>query len=300
MQLHGPVSQLDDTVTERVLNLARLVNLGVGHTSITEPQWQQVRRGGDERFAAAWGVDAEGALVTYSQLVRTDGHPNWAAEVLIHPSLAGRTADLGAPLLGALLRWAASHGAGHVHYWATAATPAHAELAARCGLLPHRTLHQMQRPLPADAPKPIELRPFRRGEDEDAVLEVNSAAFATHPDQGGMTREVLEDRLDQPWFDPEGFLLHERDGRLAGFCWTKLFTGTKPVLGEIHIICVHPDFVGHGLGKSLVLAGLAYLHERGADMGMLFVEGDNDAALDLYRGLGFTVTRTDQAFGVTV
>ena len=132
------------------------------------------------------------------------------------------------------------------------------------------------------------------------MLEVNGAAFVTHPDQGGMTREVLEDRLDQPWFDPEGFLLHERDGRLAGFCWTKLFTGTAPILGEIHIICVHPDFVGHGLGKALVLAGLAHLHRRGAEVGMLFVEGDNDAALELYRGLGFTVTRTDQAFGVTV
>jgi mycothiol synthase len=299
MDLHGPVSNLDDTLARRVLALANQADLGVGHTSITEPRWRTDRRRTDHGFVASWAEDG-GELVAFGQAVRTGGHPSWAAEVLIHPDRAAAAADLGASIVGRILRFVERHGGGHVHYWAAGATAAHEELAARCGLSPHRSLHLMHRPLPADAPAPLALRPFVRGQDEEAVLAVNAAAFASHPDQGGMSRDALEDRLDQSWFDADGFLLHERDGRVAGFCWTKVFAGTDPLLGEIHIICVHPDFVGHGLGKALVLAGLGHLFSVGAKVGMLFVEAENQAALDLYRGLGFEVVRTDKAFATTI
>ena len=110
----------------------------------------------------------------------------------------------------------------------------------------------------------------------------------------------VEERMAEPWFDPEGLRIVELDGRVAGFCWTKLFTWETPVLGEIHVICVHPDFAGRHLGRGLVLAGLQHLHATGATVGMLFVEADNDAALELYRKLDFVVVRTDRAFATTV
>jgi mycothiol synthase len=47
----------------------------------------------------------------------------------------------------------------------------------------------------------------------------------------------------------------------------------------------------------LTLAGLGWLHEaRGIDVGMLYVDGANAAAMHLYERLGFTVHHLDRAY----
>jgi mycothiol synthase len=159
----------------------------------------------------------------------------------------------------------------------------------------------MRVPLPLDdavvtSAAHVATRPFERGRDEDAWIEVNNAAFAGHPEQGGWDVATLRQREAQPWFDPSGFLLHERDGRLAAFCWTKVHADAAPILGEIYVIAVHPDFHGLGLGKALSVAGLGHLAGVGITTGMLYVDRDNVAAVELYRRLGFTPHRTDRAF----
>ena len=65
-------------------------------------------------------------------------------------------------------------------------------------------------------PDELNVRTFEPGRDEQAWVEVNSAAFASHPEQGRMTVSDLEQREEQPWFDPAGFFLAERDGVLLG------------------------------------------------------------------------------------
>lgn len=170
-----------------------------------------------------------------------------------------------------------------------------ASIADALGLAPNRRLFRMGRSLPIATTTDVALRPFRIGVDEHAWLVVNNAAFATHGEQGGWDLATLQQREREPWFDADGFLLHDRAGRLAAFCWTKLHLG--PVLrGEIYVIAVHPDFHGHGLGKALTVAGLQHLHSVGAEAAMLYVDAANDAAVGLYRSLGFEIEHTDQSY----
>ena len=170
------------------------------------------------------------------------------------------------------------------------ATSAHDELAETAGLVLVREVLQVRCPLPAADPAAIDLRSFRPGVDDEAFLAVNNRAFAWHPEQSGWTAAELRAAEAEPWFDAEGFLLHERDGRLAGFCWTKAHPATDddPALGEIYVIAVDPDFHGFGLGRALTLAGLRHLSEQGLRHGMLHVESTNTTARALYADIGFT------------
>jgi mycothiol synthase len=218
------------------------------------------------------------------------------ASSAVHRLLAGDALDLalfGAPLLSEVVAEARSLGAATIELDVDAAGDVHAQMAAANHLRLRRELVRMARPLPVDVDPPdIALRPFRPGEDEEAWLEVNNRAFAWHPEQGGWTIDDVRQREAEPWFDPDGFLLHERGGRLAGFCWTKVHRDVRPPVGEIYVIAVDPHFAGKGLGRPLVLAGLDWLARHGLRHAILYVEGDNRPALALYENLGFEATET--------
>ena len=164
---------------------------------------------------------------------------------------------------------------------------------------PYRDLWRMQRPLPTDRSS-VTSRAFVPGTDDDDFLRVNNRAFHWHPEQGGMTHRDLADRMAEEWFDPEGFRLYEQDGKLAGFCWTKVHPDEIPPGGEIYAIAVDPDFHGQGLGKPMTLAGLDYLADQGLTVGFLFVESDNEPAVATYRSLGFDHHSTNRAYRLTV
>ena len=265
-----------------------------GRAALSDHLRLDLTHGGGPGFAAIT-VEEGDRLAGYAQLAAVNGTRN--VELTVHPDLRADP-TIGHRLLQTAIDVVAHDGGGPVQWWAFEATEADVDLAASAGLAMTRELLQMRVPLPLDRPVDVATRPFVPGTDDDAFLAVNNRAFASHPEQGGWTHDTLRQRQDEDWFDPAGFLLHERDGRLAAFCWTKLHPADagSPALGEIYVIAVDPDFQGLGLGNQLTLAGLSSIAARGLTTGMLYVDGGNTAAVTMYEHLGFTVHRTDRAF----
>ena len=287
--------QMTPTDIAEVSGLLSAAERADGHRPLADHAWLDLVEGGRPGFAGlvAW-EPGHPHPVAYAQVSR--GNNSWALELVVDPHHRYEMATIGPELLDAAVGVISEEGGGHVHWWVFEPTTAHEALARSAGLAPGRMLHQMRRPLPAEQTTDLVTRPFEVGADEGSWLEVNNRAFHRHPEQGGWDLDTLAAREKEPWFDPAGFLLHDRDGRLAGFCWTKIHDEHDPVLGEIYVIAVDPDFHGLGLGRALTLAGLQHLTARGVPVGMLYVDADNAPAMKLYDSLGFTVHRTDQAF----
>jgi mycothiol synthase len=190
-----------------------------------------------------------------------------------------------------------------LHLWAMHAGPVDDERARAHGFVAERDLLQMRVPLPLPpdvvaATRPLTTRPFVPGRDEEAWVEVNNQAFADHPEQGGWTVDQLRERMAAGWVSLEGFLVaDDPDGKgLIGSCWTKIHRDHVPVLGEIYVISVDPRHHGQGWGRSLTVAGLQSLAERGVTIGMLYTDASNEAAVALYGSLGFHLHHVDRSY----
>ena len=248
---------------------------------------------------AAWDPDGARPLA-YAQAAR--GPRRWELELAYDhdPGVATASLDAAAAALGATIDEVGRAGGGPINLWITRAEPAHDRLADAVGLRPARDLWQVRRPLPADEPWSLATRPFVVGQDEGSWLAVNNRAFDWHPEQGGWSLDDVRAREAEPWFDAAGFLVHEVDGQMAGFCWTKVHADHDPPLGEIYVIAVDPARHQRGLGRALVLAGLDHLSRAGLTVAMLYVDADNTPATRLYDRLGFRLHHVDRAYTTDV
>lgn len=133
--------------------------------------------------------------------------------------------------------------------------------------------------------------------DTDDILAVINLAFEGHPENGNWTTADLADRMNQPWFDPDGLLIERTEqGVVAGFCWTKVHGDG---VGEIYLLAVHPGLAGQGTGKDLVKRGLSYLSDEAkCPEVIVYSAGDNAIARGLYESLGFRVDRADSRVAI--
>jgi mycothiol synthase len=295
--------EMDTSDIAAVQELLDLAAQADGHNPLGEHQWLDLVQGGREGFAGLIAIEpGHGHPVGYAQVSR--GPTSWALEYVIDPHHRVPGNTIGTDLVAAALGTVAAEGGGHVHVWVNKPRPEHDQIAAANGLTRGRDLYQMRRALPVGERYELTTRPFRPGLDDEAWLAVNNRAFDWHPEQGGWDEATLKARQAEPWFDPEGFLLHDEvvDGqvRLAGFCWTRVHADDDPPLGEIYVVAVDPDLQGRGLGRKLVLAGLDHLFAQGLGVGMLYVDAANRPAVKLYIDLGFDIDHIDRAYTVDV
>ncbi|PRX03785.1 UNVERIFIED_ORG: mycothiol synthase [Actinomadura viridilutea] len=268
---------------------------GVGPLSEHARLWlrRADRAAGGPADPRALTIAADGAVVAYAHLDPATGDEGASAELVVHSDHRRRGHGR------ALLRALREEAGGSLRVWAHGDLPAAARLAASEGMARVRALLQMRRPAADPLPEPrladgVRLRVFRVGQDEDAWLRVNARAFADHPEQGAWTRDDVLEREREPWFDPDGFFLAERDGALLGFHWTKIHPDG---VGEVYVVGVDPAAQGLGLGRALTVAGLRHLRDRGVPEFMLYVDESNTAAVRLYESLGFARYAVDVMYG---
>ena len=250
--------------------------------------------GGHDGFVVVEALDADDSPIAYAQVSR--GNEAWELGVVVDPGDADRYVELAEALIAEAAAQLRDQGGGRLFWWVHQPNAVEAAVAEQAGMRPARELHQLRRPLPTGLPVGIETRAFVVGKDEEAWVAVNNRAFAGHPEQGGWDIDTLRDRESEPWFDAHGFRLYEEDGRLLGFCWTKIHDGADPVLGEIYVIGVDPDGHSRGLGRALTLAGLDWLSSQGIGVGMLYVDAANTKAMGLYESIGFKTHEITNAY----
>ncbi len=257
----------------------------------------------------------DGAVVGYLQVDR--GGDDASAELVVHPdrrrqgvgSVLLRTAERDARL--PMFSGAPGQRGKPLRVWAHGDLPAATALANLVMGEVAGELLVLARPLgPDDAARDVPdlpglaLRTFRPGADDEAWVRLNARAFADHPEQGRLTVEDLHDRQREPWFDADGFFLVVPSDDVTagplGFLWTKVEPGQDgPREGEIYAVGVSPDAQGRGLGRALTAVGLRHLARVGCDRAVLYVDGDNAAALATYAGAGFERAAVDVQYART-
>ena len=301
LRWRGALSGADIADVQALVAAATQVD---GTAPLSEHVLLHLRHGGDAEAAHLLARDGD-ELVGFAHLDLTDPVAGGAGELVVHPE--HRRAGLGGRIVQALLDRAGRSevAAGRLRLWAHGEHAGAVALATTLGFTQARVLWQMRRSLLAPLAEPhlpegVRLRPFVVGADEREFLRVNNAAFDWHPEQGGWDLDQVKLREAEPWFDPNGFLLAvDADDRLLGFHWTKVHGDgghSHEPIGEVYVLGVDPSARGMHLGAALTLAGLRHLRDRGLRQVMLYVEADNDAAVRVYRDLGFTRWDTDVSY----
>jgi len=98
---------------------------------------------------------------------------------------------------------------------------------------------------------------------------------------------------------PQTFIVAESHGSVVGYIMCRIEHGFSDVRklhfakkGHIISVAVMPEFRRMAIGRSLVERAISALSSVSADECFLEVRVSNDAAIELYRKLGFEVTRT--------
>jgi len=136
----------------------------------------------------------------------------------------------------------------------------------------------------------LQCRHLQRGE-EDKLTQIQNHSFAG---TWGYNPNIVEEIIYYTNLTncyPEDVILACDGDKIVGYCWTRITyeTVADERKGQIFMLGVDPGYRGRGVGKGVLLAGLAYLKSKGLRVAELTVDSRNQAACALYRSVGFKV-----------
>jgi len=304
--LHLP--KLSNTQQEVVLKLITDTTAFDKTPPIAEHILLHLRHGGDKADSHLL-VEQENQVIGYAHLDQTDLVAGPSIELVVDPNFRG--AGVGKQLLSKAIEICGNG----LRLWVHGDQPAAHALATSFGFEKIRTVLQMSRALTdiqqlpnvnkKEVDQEIVIRSFLPGIDSDAWLSLNNKVFKGHPEQGRWQLADLNIRINEEWFDEQGFFLAEINHQIIGSTWTKIhgahtheYAGeieshAHPAIGEIYITAVDQAYAGRGIGKVLTITALNYLKYQGLSDAMLYVDFGNKKALNLYQSLGFNQSGMD-------
>jgi len=129
--------------------------------------------------------------------------------------------------------------------------------------------------------------------EEEKLTQIQNRAFAGLWGYNPNTVEEITYRTNLGNCSPEDVVLAYDGDEVVGYCWTEIkYEGEAAIgkgKGRIFMIGVDPDCRGRGVGKRVLLAGLAHLKGKGLRVAELTVDSENKAAYTLYLSVGFEV-----------
>jgi mycothiol synthase len=134
-----------------------------------------------------------------------------------------------------------------------------------------------------------ECRCIEHGE-ENELTRLQNRAFAGQWGYNPNTTEMITYYTRLGGFSPEQVIFVCDEEKIVGFCWVELvpsvdISGKQE--GLIHMLGADPDYQGKGIGRTALMAGLAYLVKKGIKTASLSVDSTNRSACNLYRSIGF-------------
>jgi mycothiol synthase len=297
------LNSLSKSQIDGVIELISAAAAQDGTPPISEHIILHLRHGGDKSDSHLI-MEQENKVIAYAHIDATDLVAGPSVELVVHPD--HRKSGLGKELLSKSKEICGTK----MRLWAHGDLSAAQKLADENGFERIRTVIQMRKSL-ADLSANqhnFAIRTFLPGLDNEEWLVLNNKVFENHPEQGAWSLKDLQTRLAESWFDPAGFFVATQNNKLIGFTWTKIHGGHShkhddqteqhdhDPIGEIYITAVATS--GTGLGKVLTQTALAYLKANGLITAMLYVDSDNEVALNLYKSLGFAQSSQDVMYRV--
>ncbi len=120
----------------------------------------------------------------------------------------------------------------------------------------------------------------------EEIARLDRDAFPDTPMPLAAYRKVIEGGA-------ETTILALRGRRAVGFC---SYACPDPSRGYVHTLAVESAARGEGIGEALTLRALGALAALGAQETLLTTDGDNTAAIRLYRKLGFRQSRAGRDY----
>tara|TARA_B100002003_G_C14110151_1_gene533943 strand:+ start:126 stop:1076 length:951 start_codon:yes stop_codon:yes gene_type:complete len=144
---------------------------------------------------------------------------------------------------------------------------------------------------------------LKRG-DEEALVRIQNRSFGGTWGYNPNSVEEIIYKTNLSNHSPKDVVLTYDGDEVVGYCWAEITnqdeTAEDQRKGRVYMMGTDPDYRGKGVGKKVLLAGLAHLKNRGAAIAELTVDSQNKVASALYESIGFKIQASSLWYEKTI